>query len=363
MVIQYENQASGENMIFRQLFDAKSSTYTYLLADEQSKTAVLIDPVFEQVNRDVALINELGLNLAYALDTHCHADHVTGSWLLKHKTNCKIASAKSIHAKNSDIGLVNGDIINFGQYELEVRATPGHTEGCLTYVCHTQKIAFTGDALLIRGCGRCDFQQGSASQLFDSIHQQIFSLSDDFQLYPGHDYSGRCSTSVSEEKQFNARLGGNASREDFVGYMNNMSLPHPKFIDIALPANVLSGKPEVLPEEPSWAPVELSYGGIYQVTSYWVANNLNKVTLLDVREPNEIAISKVQNKAVMEIPIGTLEDNIDTIPTDKPIVVLCRSGRRSALAVTMLNKSGLTNVANIKGGMLDWQEQGLPLSR
>lgn len=351
-------------MIFRQLFDAKSSTYTYLLADEQSKTAVLIDPVFEQVNRDVALLNELGLTLAYALDTHCHADHVTGSWLLKHKTNCKIASAKSIHAKNANIGLVNGDIINFGQYELEVRATPGHTEGCLTYVCHSQKIAFTGDALLIRGCGRCDFQQGSASQLFDSIHQQIFSLSDDFQLYPGHDYSGRCSTSVSEEKQFNIRVGGNASKEDFVGYMNNMSLPHPKFIDIALPANVLSGKPETLPEEPTWAPVELSYGGIYQVTSSWVANNVDKVTILDVREPNEVAlnngVSKV--KGAVEIPLGQLESKIDAIPTDKPIVALCRSGRRSALAVTMLNKAGLTNVANIKGGMLDWQEQGLPLS-
>jgi glyoxylase-like metal-dependent hydrolase (beta-lactamase superfamily II)/rhodanese-related sulfurtransferase len=349
---------SGENMIFRQLFDAKSSTYTYLLADEKSKDAVIIDPVFEQVKRDIALINELGLNLIYSLDTHCHADHVTGSWLLKHKTNCKIASAKSIHAKNSDIGLVNGDIINVGQHELEVRATPGHTEGCLTYVCNSQKKAFTGDALLIRGCGRCDFQQGSASQLFDSIHQQIFSLSDDFQLYPGHDYSGRCSTSVSEEKQFNARLGGNASREDFVGYMNNMSLPHPKYIDIALPANLVCGKPDEMPAEPSWAPVELSYSGIYQVSPYWVATNLDKVTVLDVREPNEVKESQLQDAVC--IPLGELELQIVNIPRDKPIVTFCRSGRRSALAVDILKKSGINNLANIKGGMLAWQEQSLP---
>lgn len=345
-------------MIFRQLFDAKSSTYTYLLADEQSKDAVLIDPVFEQVNRDLALINELGLNLTHVFDTHCHADHVTGSWLLKHKTNSQIGCAKSINAQNTDIPLVHGDVIKFGQYELEVRATPGHTDGCLTYVCHSQKIAFTGDALLIRGCGRCDFQQGSASNLYDSIHQQIFTLADDYSLYPGHDYSGRCSTSVAEEKQFNARLGGNASREDFVGYMTNMKLPHPKYIDIALPANLVCGKPDEIPQEPSWAPVELSYSGIYQVSPYWVATNLDKVTVLDVREPNEVKESQLQGAVC--IPLGELESELSSIPSDKPIVTFCRSGRRSALAVDILKKSGLTNVANTKGGMLAWQEQSLP---
>lgn len=347
-------------MIFRQLFDAKSSTFTYILADEKSKVSVIIDPVFEQVNRDLALINELGLKLAYVFDTHCHADHVTGSWLLKHKTSSLIASAKAIGAENVDVQLKDNDKISFGQYEIEVRATPGHTDGCLTYVLHSQKMAFTGDALLIRGCGRCDFQQGSASQLFDSILQQIFSLPDDFSLYPGHDYSGRCSTSVAEEKQFNARLGGNASKQDFIGYMDNMKLPHPKYIDIALPGNLVSGKPEEIPQEPTWAPVELSYGGIYQVSPYWVATHLDKVTILDVRENEEVQQSKI--KGAVTIPLGEVSAKLSTIPTDKPIVTFCRSGRRSALAVDILKKTGLTDVANIKGGMLAWQDQSLPYS-
>lgn len=347
-------------MIFRQLFDAKSSTFTYLLADEVSKDAVIIDPVFEQSNRDIALITELGLNLTHSLDTHCHADHVTGSWLLKHKINSLIASAKVINAEYTDVALEHGDIIKFGQYELQVRATPGHTDGCLTYVCHAQKMAFTGDALLIRGCGRCDFQQGSASQLFDSIHRQIFSLTNDFSLYPGHDYSGRCSTSVAEEKLFNARLGGNASKQDFIGYMDNMTLPHPKYIDIALPGNLVSGKPDKLPQEPTWAPMELSYGGIYQVSPYWVATNLDKVTILDVRENEEVAQTKING--AITIPLGEVSTKLSTIPTDKPIVTFCRSGRRSALAVDILKKSGLTDVANIKGGMLAWQDQSLPYS-
>ncbi len=345
-------------MIFRQLFDEKSSTFTYLLADEQSKAAVIIDPVFEQVNRDLALINELGLTLMYALDTHCHADHVTGAWLLKNKTDCIIGCAKTIGAQNVDVELSDKDQVVFGQYALEVRSTPGHTDGCLTFVCHSQKLAFTGDALLIRGCGRCDFQQGSAGRLFDSVHQQIFSLDDDFQLYPAHDYSGRCSTSVAEEKQFNVRLGGNASKEDFVGYMDNMSLPHPKFIDIALPANVLCGKPKQVPQEPTWAPVELNYSGIYQVSAFWVANNISNITVLDVREPEELAQYQVQN--AISIPLAQLDKAINKLPTDKPIVTLCRSGRRSALAVNILNKAGFTDVANIKGGILEWIEQGLP---
>ena len=347
-------------MIFRQLFDSKSSTYTYLLADEVSKEAVLIDPVLEQVSRDIALINELGLTLKYSIDTHCHADHVTGAWLLKHKTQSLITCADVIQAKNMDVGLNHGDVIKFGTLELEVRATPGHTDGCLTYVCHSEKVAFTGDALLIRGCGRCDFQQGDAGQLFDSIQQQILSLSDDFMLYPGHDYSGRCATSVAEEKQFNARLGGNASKQDFVGYMDNMTLPHPKYIDIALPANLKSGQPEDIPEEPEWAPVELTYAGIYQVDPSWVANNLNNVTVLDVREPSETSESKIDSAVL--IPLGELQANTGKVPTDKPIVTFCRSGRRSALAVTILNKAGIQQVANISGGILNWKEQSLPLT-
>lgn len=345
-------------MIFRQLFDNKSSTFTYLLADEVSKSAVIIDPVFEQTNRDLALIHELGLNLAYTIDTHCHADHVTASWLLKHQVNSDILCAEVIKAENVDRGLKHGDVIRFGQYELEVRATPGHTDGCLTFVCHQEKMAFTGDALLIRGCGRCDFQQGDAGILFDSITQQILSLPDDYRLFPGHDYSGRCETSVIEEKLHNVRLGGEANKQDFVGYMDNMILPHPKFIDIALPANLKAGKPESIPETPDWAPLEYTYGGFYEVEAEWVAANLSNVVVLDVREQEEVANCKIANSLC--IPLGQLNEKLHQLPIDKPILAFCRSGRRSALAVNMLKAAGYKQIANIKGGILHWQDIGLP---
>jgi glyoxylase-like metal-dependent hydrolase (beta-lactamase superfamily II)/rhodanese-related sulfurtransferase len=348
-------------MIFRQLFDSKSSTYTYLLGCEDTLEAVLIDPVFEQVNRDLALVHELGLTLKYGIDTHCHADHVTGAWLLKHKTNSQIACAEVINSDNIQLALKHGSIIQFGNLELEVRATPGHTDGCLTYVCHSEKLAFTGDTLLIRGCGRCDFQQGDAAQMYDSIHKQIFSLPDDFMLYPGHDYSGRCMTTVKEEKAFNARLGGAANKEDFVGYMNNMTLPHPKFIDIALPANLKCGEPDSLPEEPNWAPLDLTYAGVYEVDPIWVASHASKVNVVDVREAIEVAEGHIAN--AISIPLGDLANRASELPNDKPLVTFCRSGRRSALAVNILNKAGFSNVANVTGGVLNWQELGLPLQK
>lgn len=346
-------------MIFRQLFDSKSSTFTYLLADPISKEAVLIDPVIEKVNRDLALVNELGLELKYAIDTHCHADHVTGAWLLKQRVGCQILCAKEINAENVDIELKHGDIITFGECKLLVRATPGHTDGCLTFVNDQWRMAFTGDALLIRGCGRCDFQQGNAGILFESIKDQILSLPEDYKLYPGHDYSGRCETSVAEEIKFNARLGGQANKADFVSYMDNMSLPHPKFIDIALPANLQAGRPDVEPELATWAPIEFTYAGFYQIEPEWVALHLDSVTVLDVREDTEVEGGRIANS--LNIPIGELAQNISKVPDDKPVITFCRSGKRSALAINMLAKVGFTQVANLKGGYINWQELGLPI--
>lgn len=347
-------------MIFRQLFDSKSSTYTYLLADEATREAVIIDPVIEKVNRDLALISELDLSLIYAIDTHCHADHVTGAWLLKQRVGCKILCSGEIGAENVDVCLNHQDEIQFGQSKLQVRATPGHTDGCLTFVNEAHKMAFTGDALLIRGCGRCDFQQGDAAVLYDSIKEQILSLPEDYKLYPGHDYSGRCETSVAEEKAHNARLGGRANKSDFVSYMEHMTLPHPKYIDIALPANLQAGKPEVIPEQPNWAPIEFTYAGFYQIEPDWVALNLDKVTVLDVREDSEVEDGRIPSS--VNIAIGKLEQNIAKVPTDKPVVTFCRSGRRSALAINMLAKAGFTQLANLRGGYIAWQDSGLPLS-
>jgi sulfur dioxygenase len=170
-------------LIFRQLFDQPSSTYTYLLADPGSREAVLIDPVFEQAPRDRALVEELGVKLLWTLETHVHADHITGAWLHKERLGSRIAISGASGAKGADRLLGHGERIEFGHRALDARATPGHTAGCLTYVLDDRSMAFTGDALLIRGCGRTDFQQGSASTLFHSVREQVFTLPDNCQLF------------------------------------------------------------------------------------------------------------------------------------------------------------------------------------
>ncbi len=345
-------------MIFRQLFDLSSSTYTYLIGCERTKKALLIDPVFEQARRDLALIEELGLTLETVCETHCHADHVTAAWLLKQKTGCVIASAEATGASGVDVPLNDGDVVRVGDEVLEVRATPGHTEGCLSFITADHTKAFTGDALLIRGCGRCDFQQGNAATLYHSVRNQLFSLPDHCAIYPGHDYNGRIETTVAEEKAFNTRLGGDASEQDFVGYMDAMQLPHPRLIDHAVPANMKSGELDrgELPAEVSWAPVHYSFSGVPEIDVEWVISNRDAVHILDVREASELknAVDRLAN--TQEIPLGELRDSISEVLTDKPIVCLCRSGRRSAMAVSILQKAGITDVANISGGMLRWIE-------
>ncbi|TRY77826.1 hypothetical protein TCAL_07832 [Tigriopus californicus] len=218
----------SETFLFRQFFDRTSCTYTYLLADTQTKEAVLIDPVIELAERDRKAVQELGLNLIYALNTHMHADHITGTGLLKKLIpTCKSMIAESSGAKG-DILLKNSDKVKFGNFELEVRSTPGHTEGCVTYVCHSQSMAFTGDTLLIRGCGRTDFQGGSSDILYDSVWKQIFTLPENFTLFPAHDYKGCTKTSVAEERELNPRL--TKSKEEFVKIMAELGLPYPKMI-------------------------------------------------------------------------------------------------------------------------------------
>ncbi|GAB6032878.1 hypothetical protein CHUAL_012076 [Chamberlinius hualienensis] len=237
---------SHNNFIFRQLFDRESCTYTYLLADGASKKAIIIDPVYELVDRDVQIVKELNLNLIYAANTHVHADHVTGSGLLKKRLpECQSLISSVTNAK-ADVYVDHGDKINVGDIEIEVRSTPGHTNGCLTYVCHREAMAFTGDALLVRGCGRTDFQQGDASKLYDSIHSQIFTLPELTKLYPAHDYKGFTVTTVAEEKKFNPRL--TKPKQDFVELMKNLNLAYPKQIDVAVPSNMVCGEQELVEE-------------------------------------------------------------------------------------------------------------------
>ena len=359
--IQLADAAGGQPLLFRQLFDATTGTFTYLLADVASRQGVLIDPVFEQHDRDLALIRELGIELVACLDTHAHADHVTGSWLMHQATGSAIGLAAVVRADHVTLPLEHGDRVRFGARALEVRSTPGHTDGCVSYVLDDQRMAFTGDALLVRGCGRCDFQQGDAPTLYRSITAQLFSLPNHCLLYPGHDYTGRGVTSVAEEKAYNARLGGRANERDFVGYMDNLKLPHPHKIAEALPGNMRSGQPRGGAPVDAWAPLGRSFAGLPEVTPDWLAEHQGELTLLDVRSAEEFNGPDGHIAASLLIPLPELESRAAAIPDGKPLVVLCHSGSRSALATQQLLKAGHTRVANLRGGINGWQAAGYAL--
>ncbi|XP_017279168.1 persulfide dioxygenase ETHE1, mitochondrial-like [Kryptolebias marmoratus] len=231
--------AKPEGLLFRQLFEMESCTYTYLLADTKTREAVIIDPVLETIDRDLNLIKQLGLDLKVAVNTHCHADHITSSGLMKKRLVGLKSAISKYSGAAADIHLSEGDKITFGKHHLTVRKTPGHTDGCATFVLGDQSMAFTGDALLIRGCGRTDFQQGSAPKLYESIHQKIFTLPDECLVYPAHDYLGQTVSTVGEERRFNPRL--TKTKEEFEKIMKNLNLPKPYKIDISVPANLVCG--------------------------------------------------------------------------------------------------------------------------
>ena len=351
-------------LVFRQSFDQESSTYTYLLGDSDSGTAVLIDPVFEQVRRDRALLSELGLHLVAVADTHCHADHVTSAWLLQQQAGAEILVSARSGVEGADRYLHHGDRITFGKRYLEVRETPGHTDGCLTYVLDDESMAFTGDALLIRGCGRTDFQQGDAGRLYHSIHTQIFSLPEATRLYPGHDYNGLTATSVGEEKRFNPRCGGQISERDFVGHMRNLGLAHPKKLEVAVPANLRCGRPEsgsIPDESPDWAPLAFTFAGLWEIDPQWLEEHLAEVRVLDVREPEEFDGPLGHLPGAQPVPLGELAQRVAEIPPDLPVVTVCRAGARSAQAAVLLRRAGFERVANLGGGMLRWRADSHPV--
>ena len=349
-------------LLFRQLFDPQSSTYTYLLADADAREAVLIDPVFEEAPRDSALVRELGLELLYTLETHVHADHVTGGWNIKERLGSRIAISADSGAEGADRYLKDRDTVKFGKRYLQVRATPGHTNGCLTYVLDDETMAFTGDCVLIRGCGRTDFQQGDARALYRAVHAQIFSLPESCLIYPAHDYRGLTVSSVGEERRFNPRLGGELSEDDFVGYMKNLGLPHPKQIDIAVPANLKCGRREGVAEpgeHPDWAPLNLTFAGIWEVQPHWVQEHLRDVQVIDVREPEEYDGPLGHIPGALSIPLSGLAARAGEIAKERPAVAVCRAGGRSAQATLILKKAGFDRVANLAGGMLRWRAQHL----
>jgi sulfur dioxygenase len=226
-------------MLFRQLFDQDTWTYTYLIADPQTKEAALVDPVLEQVERDYQLINELGLTLRYCLETHVHADHITGTGKLRELTNCEGIVPENAQVACASGVIKNGEVLRLGDVTIDAIATPGHTDSHNAYLVNGTHL-LTGDSLFIRGCGRTDFQSGDSGLMYDVVTQHLFNLPDETLVYPGHDYKGQSVSTIGEEKRFNPRFLGR-DRANFIEFMKNLNLPNPKKIMEAVPANQSCG--------------------------------------------------------------------------------------------------------------------------
>lgn len=239
-------------MLFRQLFEPDSSTYTYLLACSDTRQCVLIDPVIDTVERDLEVVRALGLTLAWTLETHIHADHITGAKKLRHYTGCRIAAPAMDRLECVDVGVEEGTPFRVGGIELRPLYTPGHTDTHHAYLLDNgmQLCAFVGDALLIEACGRTDFQSGDAGALYDAVTGKLFTLADETLVYPAHDYEQRRITTIGQEKARNPRLGNGRTREEFIALMNGLDLPYPRKIDFAVPGNQACGAcPDNVPEQ------------------------------------------------------------------------------------------------------------------
>ncbi|HMG20052.1 MAG TPA: MBL fold metallo-hydrolase [Kofleriaceae bacterium] len=353
-------------MLFRQLFDPETSTYTYLLADEATRDAIIIDPVLDQIERDIGLIGDLELALRYALDTHVHADHVTALGSLRERLGAQTVVSERAGVGCADRLVKDGDVIRFGSLGVEVRETPGHTGGCVSYVTLDHAMAFTGDALLIRGCGRTDFQDGDPDELYRSVHDKLFTLPGATLIYPGHDYKGRTASSIAEERRCNPRLGGGRTAAEFATTMRELALAYPRFMAVALPRNVRCGMAAVTGEpapDRRWAPVELSAGGIPEVAPEWVAAHGGEVRLIDVREPDELAGELGHIAGIEPLPLAGLPGPLEAEARDRPIVFVCRSGGRSGKAALLAQGLGFPHVASMRGGMRAWHQRRYPVER
>lgn len=346
-----------DNLIFHQLFEKETSTYTYLLGDAETKEAILIDPVVEMVERDLQLVTDLNLKLKYILDTHVHADHITGSGELRKRTGAKAGVSSAYDLSCPDLHIEDGQEIKFGRFTIKAIHTPGHTSGCLSY--QLENMVFTGDALLVRGCGRTDFQEGSSEKLFHSVREKLFILPENTIVYPAHDYKGFTKTSIGLEKRLNPRLNTEISRDKFIEIMSNLKLAYPKKIQEAVPANLQCGLPlksEIL--NSGFA------DGVPTVTPEDVITKLGHVTIIDVRGTDEFnnELGHILNASLSTLG-PELDEKLSHTDKSKEIIFVCRSGKRSGEATrTALNK-GFEKVYSLQGGMLRWHELRFPFQR
>ena len=367
-----------------QLFDADSSTYTYVLFDHATREALIIDPVEEQIERDLATLREYGLKLVWTVETHAHADHITSAGKLAELAGARTAAPAGCGIGTAGIQLAHGDVLRFGAETLLALHTPGHTAGSMSFVWREH--VFTGDTLLINGCGRTDFQSGSAVELYRSLTQVLFALPDDTTVWPGHDYQGRSHSTIAQEKAGNARVAGKTEAE-FVAIMDGLNLPRPRRIDEAVPANLTSGiRHDVdgaLLMQPR--PVPPAHQGTYagdvspQLAWQWV--QAGEAVLVDVRSDAEREwvgfVPGAQAVAWKQWPGMALNPQFDeailkAAAGGHKLVLLCRSGVRSIAAAKRATELGLTAYNILEGFEGDpdahaqrghkggWRHQGLP---
>jgi glyoxylase-like metal-dependent hydrolase (beta-lactamase superfamily II)/rhodanese-related sulfurtransferase len=343
-------------MIFRQLFDSVSGTYSYILASRAGGEAVIIDPVLEKVDRYCQLLRELDLRLVKAVDTHLHADHVTGLGALRDRTHCVTIMGEQTKADVVAMRVAEGDRIALEGISLDVMYTPGHTDDSYSFLMGDR--VFTGDTLLIRGTGRTDFQNGDARLQYESIFNRLLRLPDDTLVYPAHDYKGDTVSTIGEERRYNPRLQV-GSIDEYVTLMANLKLPNPKMMDVAVPANMRVG----LHQD------ELAKQGL-SLSAREAIEYLGRpdVLLVDLRETSERAKHGTLSGA-LHAPYPAIADNLKpggmlrevAAATGRRIVFFCAYGERSAMAVQTAQQAGLANTAHIEGGLDAWKKAGGPV--
>ena len=339
-------------MIFRQLFDSVSSTYTYLLGSRQGGEALLIDPVLEKTEQYLRLLSELNLTLVKAIDTHVHADHITAIGELRDKTHCVTVMGKKSKVDMVSMRVDDGDTIEIETISLKVLYTPGHTDDSYSFVMSDR--VFTGDTLLIRGTGRTDFQGGNNSQAYDSLFGKLLKLPDEMLVYPGHDYKGNTVSTIAEEKKFNPRLQVN-SKNKYAEIMNNLNLPDPKQMDIAVTANLSIGFDPITPE--------IKKATIRAEDAVKV--NFQDTLFIDLREETERVRDGIIPGSI-HLPYKALGDNIRpggllaivAENREKKIMLYCAYGERSALGLQEMFKTGIKNAWHLGGGINAWTQAG-----
>ncbi|MAF46839.1 MAG: MBL fold metallo-hydrolase [Rhodospirillales bacterium] len=339
-------------MLFRQLFDGVSYTYTYLIAPGEGGEALIIDPVLEQLDRYLQLLEELDLRLVKSIDTHVHADHISAIGALRDKTSCVTMMGRQSMVDVVSMRIDDGDKIEIEGIRLDAIYTPGHTDDSYCFAMSDRVL--TGDALFIRGTGRTDFQHGDAIAGYDSLFNKLLTLPDETLVYPGHDYKGDTVSTIGEERRFNPRLQV-GSAEEYAAIMDNLGLPNPKLMDVAVPANMKMGLEQMDPEiaERSLAPGDAKN-----------RQDTGGTIFVDLRETDERLKTGVIEGSV-HVPYQRLGEfvrpggTLSALATgDKPILLYCAYGERSALALKFMRGAGFENIRHLAGGIDAWINSG-----